>query len=59
MSTINTDPIAVAREILEGSSVEDNKSVSEGLKKALLDAVEEGKTEFEFEGKKYKISSRR
>ncbi len=54
MSTTNQDPVAVAREILEGNS--GKKESSEGLKKALKTAVEEGKSEFNFEGKTYKVS---
>jgi len=51
MSNSRKDPVALAREILEG-----NKVIDEGLKKALKVALEDKQDEFDYEGKTYKVA---
>jgi len=53
MSSSKKDPVAIAREILEGKG---KKVVDEGLKKALKAALEDKQEEFDYEGKTYNVS---
>jgi len=53
MSESRKDPVALAREILEGKG---KKVVDEGLKKALKAALEDKQEEFDYEGKTYSVA---